>query len=155
MLGAPHLPTNPPTEADPQIDSPQVQQPTATSAQEPHIIMSAAPASDPVPAPPMPAKHSSPPGPTAPTGPNSSSLPMASIHITAQDFLAIMAVVLNFTVTSQSFVVAQDAMAERMACTKVVLAQNIPSLLRICHPCSGSATLGLSTYPSYSSSSSH
>ena len=107
---APPLPIYPPAEVDPQIDPPQVQMP------------SAAPTSDLVPAPHVPAAHSSPPAPIAPAGLSSSSPPVASIHITAQDFLAIMTVVRNFPVTSQSFAAAQAAMAERMARTEVVAA---------------------------------
>ena len=122
MPGAPPLPTNPLVEVYPQIDPPQVQRPPTAPAQEPHITMSAAPASDLVPAPPVPTEHSSAPASTAPTSPNSSSPPVASIHITAQDFLSIMAVVRNFEVTSKSFAAEQAAMAERMAHTEAVLA---------------------------------
>ena len=84
--------------------------------------MSTTPTSDLVPAPPVPAEHSSPIAPTAPVGPSSSSLPVAFIHIIAQDFLAIMADVRNFVVTSQSFAAAQVAMVERMARNEAVLA---------------------------------
>ena len=122
--GAPPLPAYPPTKADPQIDPPQVHQPPATPAQEPHITMTVAPAFDPMLAPPMPAAHSSPPAPTTLASPSSSSPQVAFIHITAHDFLAIMTVVRNFVVTSQPFAAPQSAMAERMARTKAVLAQN-------------------------------
>ena len=91
MPRAPHLPENPPSEADPQIDPPQVQQPTVAPTQEPYITMPVAPASDPVPTPHVPAAHSSAIAPTAPTGPNSYSPPVASIHITCNT--------LNYTLT--------------------------------------------------------
>ena len=122
MPGAPPLPAYPPAEVDPQIDPPHVQMPSAAPAQDPHITMLVAIAFDPLPAPPVPAPHSSPPASTAPTGLISSSPPVASIHFTAQDFLAIMAVVANFVVTSQSFATAQAAMAEQMARTEAILA---------------------------------
>ena len=125
VLGAPPLPSYPPVEVDPQIHPP------ATPAQDPHITMSPAPASDPVSALIMPATHFSPPAPTAPIGPNSSSPPVASIHIIAQDFLSIMVTVCNFAVTSQSFAAAQATMAERMARTEAVLAQNIVTLAQV------------------------
>ena len=91
MPRAPHLPENPPSEADPQIDPPQVQRPTAAPTQEPHITMPVAPASDAVPTTHVPAAHSSALAPTAPTGPNSYSPPVASIHITCNT--------LNYTLT--------------------------------------------------------
>ena len=111
MPRAPHLPAYPSAEVDPHIDPPQVQMPLAAPNEEPHIPMSAALVSDlvhatPVPATHVPATHSLPQAPTAPTGPNSFSPLVASIHITAQDFLAIMDAVRNFTVTSQSFATA-------------------------------------------------
>ena len=108
-----------------------MQQPTTTLAQEPHITMSVAPASDLVSAPPIPTTHSLAPTPTTPANPSLSSPPVAFIHIIAQDFLSIMAVVRNFVVTSQSFVVAQATMANRMACTEVVLAQNTAILAQV------------------------
>ena len=120
--GAPHLPAYPPVKVDPQIDPPQVQMPPTAPAQEPYITMSATPVSDLVLAPLVPTAHSSPPAPTALAGPSSSSPPVASIHIIAQDFLAIMVAVLNFAVTSKSFVAAQTAMVERMARIEAVLA---------------------------------
>ena len=86
--------------------------------------LSPAIASNPVLAPPVPATHFSSLAPTAPVEPSSSSPPMASIHITTQDFLTIMVVVCNFTVTSQSFAVAQAARAECMARTEAVLTEN-------------------------------
>ena len=118
--GAPPIPAYPYIEVDPL----HVQMPLASPTQEPHITMSTTPTFDLVPAPPVPVEHSSPPAPTALAGPNSFSPPVASIHITVQDFLTIMVVVHNFAVTSQSFAAAQATMAERMASTEAVLAQN-------------------------------
>ena len=134
MSRAPPLPTYPLAEVDPQIDPPQVQMPPVAPAQEPHIKMLAALTSYPMPAPPMPVAYSSP--------------PVAFIHITAQDFLAIMVVVRNFAVTP-------------VLCCCTSCHGRVNGSYRSCpcseyrHPCSGSTTPRLVTYPSHSSSSSH
>ena len=119
MPRAPPLPADPLAEVEPQRDPPQDQQPPTAPTQEPQPPLSPLTASNPV-----PATHSSSPTPTALADPNSSSPPVTSIHITAQDFLAIMAAVCNFEATSQSFDATQAAMAKQMARIEAVLAHN-------------------------------
>ena len=56
---------------------------------------------------------------------------METIPISPHDFLAIMIAVRNFAATSASFATSHAALAERMARTKAVLAQNNAILMQI------------------------
>ena len=113
VLSVPLLPFR-----DPAKDQP----PLAAPAKEPHILASIVPtATDPLPA------SSKPPVPLIPVnsvGPSTSTTPMGTIPISPRDFLAIMIAVCTFTATSASFATAHVSLAEQMARTEDVLAQN-------------------------------
>ena len=72
------------------------------------------------------------PAPPETTGPSSmSQQPSEHIPVTSRDFLAVMDDVYIFAATSASLTTSQTALAERIACAKVTLAQNQAILLQI------------------------
>ena len=71
---------------------------------------------------------------TTSEGPSTLAVPPQHISISTRDFLAIMDVVRSFSATSASFAAAYTALAERMARTEAVVAQNHTILVQLqCH----------------------
>ena len=121
--GTPPLLAFPPTGEDQQVDPPEVQQHPPAPAQHSHSLVSSALVPALVYITLAPITRSSPRAPTGHAGPNTSAPLVEFVHISTQDVLAIMASVLTFAATSQTFAAAHIVMDQRMTRTEAVLTQ--------------------------------